>query len=211
MVAPGVYAITPEAWPAEDILRVSGDLLAAGVVMMQLRSKHLDQGQREKLGERLLRRCSEQGVPLLINDDPRIAAKLGADGVHIGRDDGSISEARAVLGDQAWVGVSCYADTSRAHKLADAGASYIAFGAVYPTGSKATPHRAPLSLFREWDRPKTPTVAIGGLRADNAEPVIAAGARWLAMIGGIWSAADPAAEVRRLQDLFQHHKERTHA
>lgn len=201
-VRPGVYAITPDAWPASRILDTANVLLDAGVALLQLRSKHLTPGEREALGVRLLPRCVERSVPLIINDDAALAARIGATGVHIGRDDGSIEQARRLLGTQAWVGVSCYADAERAAQLAHAGASYVAFGAVYPTTSKETPHRAPLSLFREWSWTAVPTVAIGGINADNAAPLLTAGARWLAMIGALWNAPDPAAVVRRIHALI---------
>lgn len=208
-VKPGIYAITPEGWAADDILRVAAALLPAGLAIVQLRSKHLGHRQREDLGHRLLALCAEHSVPLIVNDDPALAARLGADGVHLGSEDGSVAQARDHLGPQAWVGVSCYADSGRAQALASAGATYVAFGAVYPTSTKTTPHRASLDLFRAWQRPDVPTVAIGGLNADNAGPVVAAGARWLAVIGGLWNAATPVDELRRMQALFDHHQEQT--
>ena len=211
MVLPGIYVITPDGLDAGDIERGAARLLGAGAVLMQLRSAHLAPRQREALGLRLGRLCAKHSVPLIVNDDVQLAARIGADGVHLGRDDASIDDAREQLGAKAWIGVSCYDDPLRARQLAAAGATYVAFGAVYPTASKATPHRAGLELFAQWDRADVPTVAIGGLCADNAEPVIRAGARWLAMIGALWSAPDPAAELRRAAALFPSNPEHLRA
>lgn len=201
-VPPGVYAMTPDGHAPERILAGAKALLQAGAVLLQLRSKHLDRAQRLRLGRALRPLCAEHSVPLIINDDPTLAAEIGADGVHLGRDDGDVESARRLLGPDAWIGVSCYADGERALRLAAAGASYVAFGAVYPSASKDTPHRAPLTLFRDWPRAEVPTVAIGGLSADNVAPVRAAGARWLAMIGALWGAPDPAAALRRIHALI---------
>lgn len=202
-IAPGVYAITPDGLPADEIERRAARLAASGIRLLQLRSKHLDAEARLQLARRLLPICSEHTIPLIINDNPTIAQQVGAAGVHLGRDDGELAAARALLGPDAWIGVSCYADPQRARRLADSGASYVAFGAVYPSQSKQTGHRAPLQLFRDWSSAGVPSVAIGGLNADNAAPVVAAGARWLAMIGALWGDPDPAGVVRRINRLYR--------
>jgi thiamine-phosphate pyrophosphorylase len=199
---PGVYAITPDNWEAERIAKVAKTLLRAGVPMLQLRSKHLPTAEREALGRQLRACCDRHGARLIVNDDAAMASRLGAAGVHLGQADGSVAAARSLLGSEAWIGVSCYADLDRGRRLAAAGADYVAFGAVYPTRSKQTPHRAPLSLFRDWPPNPVPTVAIGGIRADNAAPLLAAGARWLAMIDALWNDPDPAAVVRRIHALL---------
>ncbi|MCK7594630.1 thiamine phosphate synthase [Lysobacter sp. CAU 1642] len=190
--------------------QIDGDvrrLLEPGISVLQLRSKHLDAPQRERLGRQLLPACAEHGVPLIVNDDPGLAARIGADGVHLGREDGGIAKARDLLGAEAWVGVSCYADPERARRLAGEGATYVAFGAVYGSTSKSTPHRAPLTLFEEWRGSPVPCVAIGGIDAGNAAPLIARGVRWLAVIGAVWNAPDPTAALRAINDCFSSCKE----
>ena len=200
-VRPGVYAITPDAWSAARILDRAQMLLSSGVRLMQLRSKHLDTPQREALARELLPLCAAHSVPLLINDDPRLAARIGAAGVHLGRDDCSYEEARAVLGAEGWIGVSCYADAARAERLAALGASYVAFGSVFPTRSKSTPHRASLQLFRDW-RGSAPSVGIGGIDAANASEVARAGARWLAVISALWDTEYPEQVVHQINACY---------
>jgi thiamine-phosphate pyrophosphorylase len=202
VVPSGVYAITPDGWEAGRIAEVAQTLLSAGVRLLQLRSKHLAPAEREALGRQLRACCDHHAAPLIVNDDVAMAARLGAAGVHLGEEDATLDAARAILGPGAVIGVSCYADPVRAQRLAAAGADYVAFGAVYPTRTKHTPHRARLSLFRDWPLAAVPTVAIGGIQADNAAPLFAAGARWLAMIDALWNASDPAAVVRRIHALL---------
>lgn len=199
-VPPGVYAITPDGLPAEAIRLGVLRLLEAGIRLLQLRSKHLDTAARAGLARALLPACHAHGVPLIVNDDLDLAERVGADGVHLGRNDGSLARARARLGPGAVVGASCYADFDRALAAADEGASYVAFGAVYPSPSKPAAPPAPVELFRRWTRADVPAVAIGGLDADNAGPVLAAGARWVAMIGALWQAPDPRAVVQRIHE-----------
>jgi thiamine-phosphate pyrophosphorylase len=201
-VRPGVYAITPDGWTIEEIVTGAESMLCAGLRLLQVRSKHLDTSQRETLALALKPRCAEHGVPLLINDDAVLASRIGVDGVHLGRGDGDIADARELLGPTAWIGASCYADLQRADRLANAGATYVAFGAIYPTASKSTPHRAPLQLFRDWKRDGVPSVAIGGIDAGNAASVAAAGPRWLAVIGALWNTRDPASVVRQMNACF---------
>src|SRR5690606_9872229 len=131
-----------------------------------------------------------------------LAAAIGAAGVHLGEDDGDIAAARALLGPDAIVGASCYDQIGLAQRAVAAGASYVAFGAFFPSRRQATTRRATPSLLREAAALGVPRVAIGGLTADNAAPVVAAGADLLAVISGVYAAGDPVAALRGYQACF---------
>jgi len=195
----GLYAITPAGWSAESLLTQVEALLTTPVAMLQYRDKpRLDRA----LAEQLLRRCRAAGVPLIINDDVALARTLQADGVHLGRDDGDVADARAQLGAHAIIGASCYADLERAAQCVDAGADYLAFGSVFASTTKPLAPRCPLShleVARQWGRP---IVAIGGITVDNAAQAFRAGADAVAVIGELFGDEnedhDVAATARAL-------------
>lgn len=142
-------------------------------------------------------------MPLVINDDLALALAVGADGVHLGRDDGDPAEARRALGPGRILGVSCYDEWARAEVGAAAGVDYLAFGAVYPSPTKPHAPRAGLELLVRAKRELgLPVVAIGGITLDNAPPLIAAGASLLAVISDVFSAPDPAARAAAYAGLF---------
>ena len=125
-----------------------------------------------------------------------LAQAVAADGVHLGREDGELAAARAQLGVDAWLGASCYADLNLARRAVAAGASYVAFGAMYPSATKPLAPVAPLSVLAAARALGVPVVAIGGISPATAATVVAAGADWLAVIGAVFEAADPAAAVQ---------------
>ena len=141
-------------------------------------------------------------VPLIVNDDVALAVAVGAAGVHLGEDDADPASARAQLGARAIVGVSCYDSLTRAGELAAAGADYLAFGAFFPSSSKATTRRATPALLREAAAFGKPRVAIGGITPDNAGPLIDSGVEFLAAISGVFGARDIAAAAARYATLF---------
>ena len=196
-----LYLITP---PAIELDRVAPDLEAAldagDVACLQLRLKDADDDAVRRAGERLLPLCQAREVPLLVNDRPDLAAELGADGVHVGADDADYADARAQVGADATVGVSCYDSRHRAMEAAAAGADYVAFGAFFPTETKTPRARAGTDLLEWWQSLMVvPCVAIGGITAGNCGPLVRAGADFLAVIGGVWSHADgPAAGVEAI-------------
>jgi thiamine-phosphate pyrophosphorylase len=149
---------------------------------LQYRNKRADAGLREQQAVALRGLCRGAGVPLIINDDASLAAKIGADGVHLGEHDGDIVAARALLGDGAIIGVSCYDELLRAEIAARTGADYIAFGAFFPSPTKPNARRAAPALLQAAARLGLPRVAIGGITPDNARPLIAAGADLIAVI-----------------------------
>ncbi|ADM08621.1 thiamine-phosphate pyrophosphorylase [Parvularcula bermudensis HTCC2503] len=146
------------------------------------------------------------GVAFLVNDRADLAARLSADGVHLGQQDGDIGEARRLLGEEADIGVTCHASRHLAMIAAEEGADYVAFGAFYPSETKDSQYRAELSLVEDWTLMTTmPCVAIGGLTAENSAPVLAAGADYLAVCGAVFAHPEGAAAgIRKFAPLFGH-------
>lgn len=198
----GLYLLTPEEADSGRLRARVEPLLAAGVALLQLRCKDGDGTRRRRHAEALLPACTALDVPLLINDDWRLAADLGL-GAHLGEHDGELREARAALGPDAILGASCYDDLERARRMREAGASYLAFGAFFDSGTKPLARRAQPSLLGDARALGLPVVAIGGIRADNGATLLAAGADFLAVLGAVFDTADPLAAVRAFQPLFE--------
>jgi len=196
----GLYAITDG--PRPDLHAALQRALEGGAAIVQYRDKTGDGERRRTEGADLLALCRRFGVPLIINDDVDLAAAIGADGVHLGEHDGGIEAARTRLGAAAIIGVSCYASLDRARQLAAAGADYLAFGAFFPSPTKPLARRADAGLLRDAKSLGLPLVAIGGITPDNAQPLIEAGADFVAAISGVFAAADPSAAARRYANLF---------
>ena len=198
----GLYLLTPEE-PDSGRLRARVEpLLAAGVALLQLRCKNGDAARRRAHALALQPACAAAGVPLLINDDWRLAAELGL-GAHLGEHDGALREARAALAPGAILGASCYDELERARRARDAGASYLAFGAFHASGTKPLARRAAPGLLAEARALALPVVAIGGINADNGGALRAAGADFLAVLGAVFDAPDPVAAVRAFLPLFE--------
>lgn len=196
----GLYAITDG--PRPDLLAAVEAALRGGVRVVQYRDKTTDAARRLSEARALVELCHRHVVPLIVNDDVELAAQSGADGVHLGEDDADLTQARARLGANAIVGVSCYDSLDRARDLAAAGADYLAFGAFFPSPSKHTTRRATPQLLRDAAEFGKPRVAIGGITADNAPPLIDAGADFLAVISAVFGAPDIEAAARRFPPLF---------
>jgi thiamine-phosphate pyrophosphorylase len=150
--------------------------------------------------------CRARGALLIVNDDPRLAAEIDADGVHVGEDDGDIAAARAAVGPQRLVGVSCYDDGARARAAVAAGADYVAFGSFHPSLVKPAARRAGVHLLREARVLRVPVVAIGGITRDNAAALRDAGADAVAVITDVFAAGDLAAiaaAARAIAELFE--------
>ncbi|WP_407352592.1 thiamine phosphate synthase [Luteimonas sp. R10] len=197
----GLYLITPDEPDTERLLRRVRPVLRSAT-WLQYRNKTADPGLRRTQAAALRELCAEAGVPLIVNDDPGLARAVGAAGVHLGEGDGDAAAARALLGAEAIVGVSCYDDAARAGRAAAAGASYVAFGAFFPTRSKAVTRHATPALLRAAAALGVPRVAIGGITPDNAGTLVAAGADLVAVIGAVFDAPDPAAAARALRRCF---------
>ena len=171
--------------------------------MLQYRDKTRDAKRRLREAEALVTLCRGFGAPLVVNDDVELARDCGAAGVHLGEDDAAIADARAMLGADAIVGVSCYDSLQRARDAAEASADYLAFGAFFPTLTKAVSRRANTGLLRKACELALPLVAIGGITPDNGGPLIAAGADFLAAVSALFGARDVSATARRFTALFE--------
>lgn len=201
-LARGLYVITDTELLAGRLLPAVEAALQGGAIVVQYRDKTPDNPRQleEAIALRML--CRRYHTPLLINDDVELCVAVGADGVHLGQTDGSIRQARQRLGPDAIIGATCHDSLELAAAAVDNGASYVAFGAIYPSSTKPGATAASLetlSAARQWGRP---VVAIGGITADNAAPVIAAGADCVAVISDLWRAADIAAHARSFSCLF---------
>lgn len=200
----GLYAITPETADGERLLADVGAALAGGCRIVQLRDKLNTMPERLARARALRRLTRSFEAQLLINDDIALAVLVDADGVHLGREDGNLRAARAILGPDKLLGASCYADLSAARFATEAGADYVAFGAVYPSLTKPDAVTAPISLFAETKRKLgTTTCAIGGISLNNAPSLIAAGADLLAVITDLFGAANITAQAAAYQRLFE--------
>lgn len=200
----GLYLITPDEPDTERLLdRVRAVLGHAA--LLQYRNKTADGALRQCQMAALLPLCRAAGVPLIANDDADLAIAVGADGVHLGEDDGDPAAVRARLGASAIIGVSCYDDLARARAAAAAGANYIAFGAFFPSSTKPNARRASPDLLRDSAELRLPRVAIGGITPDNAGDVIAAGADLVAVISGVFDAPDPVAAAAAYRRCFESH------
>jgi thiamine-phosphate pyrophosphorylase len=154
------------------------------------------------LAKALVKTCHEHNVPLIINDDIELAVASGADGVHLGKDDGHITAAKTRLGATAIIGVSCYNSIDRALAAQDQGASYVAFGRFFPSTSKPLAAPAELGTLQAAKvQINIPIVAIGGILPENGGQLVSAGADLLAVIGGLYSH-DPESSARAYQTLF---------
>jgi thiamine-phosphate pyrophosphorylase len=164
------------------------------VSAFQFRVKGLDQHECARLAAPLQSVCSARDVAFIVNDSIALAKRIGADGVHLGQQDGTVAEARAVLGREAQIGVTCHDSRHLAMEAGEAGADYVAFGAFFPTTTKEVSHRADLETLEWWQSIfEIPCVAIGGITPENCAPLVAAGADFLAVSGAVWSGDEVAA------------------
>jgi thiamine-phosphate pyrophosphorylase len=192
-----LYLISPLDVGGDFPARLQRALAAGPVAAFQFRVKGIDQHEAARLAEPLQAICRERDVAFIVNDSIALAKRLGADGVHLGQQDGTVREARDALGRDAQVGVTCHASRHLAMEAGDAGADYVAFGAFFPSDTKATEHRPEPDLLAWWQSlMEIPCVAIGGITPENCAPLVEAGADFLAVSGAVWSG-DEAEAVRR--------------
>ena len=193
---PQLYLISPLEVGGLFPDRLARALGAGPVAAFQFRVKGLDEHAAARLAEPLLRICADREVAFIVNDSIGLAKRLGADGVHLGQDDGSVAEARERLGRGAQIGVTCHDSRHLAMEAGEAGADYVAFGAFFPTETKAVKHHAEPDLLRWWQALfEVPCVAIGGITPTNCAPLVEAGADFLAVSSAVWNG-DEAAAVR---------------
>ena len=201
----GLYALTPDLSDTATLSLRTEAALAGGVSAVQYRNKAAPAALRREQAGALRELCKARGAIFIVNDDVELALAVGADGVHLGRDDATVAAARARLGPDAIVGVSCYDELERGEAAIAAAGDYIAFGSFYPSLVKPNAVRAPLSLIAEakarW--PEISVVAIGGIAAANAVPLIAAGADAVAVISALYDAPDVLLAARDLVACFR--------
>ena len=200
----GLYAITAAADtdPHRLAARV-GAAVDGGAAMIQYRAKDRRDDERHTAAMLLLDLCRTRGVPLIVNDDPALAADVGADGVHVGRDDGDVRSARRIVGDRCIVGVSCYDRLDLALAAAGGGASYVAFGSFFASPTKPHAVPAPIRLLSDTrEKIDLPIVAIGGITAENGTALIDAGADFIAAIDGVFGGEDVEHAARGYAALF---------
>jgi thiamine-phosphate pyrophosphorylase len=197
-----LYLISPQDVGGSFPDRLKAALAPGVTTAFQLRVKNVDEHELARLAEPLQRICSDAEVAFIVNDSIALAKRLGADGVHLGQSDGEIADARALLGPTAQIGKTCHDSRHFAMEAGEAGADYVAFGAFYPTTTKPSHYRPDPSILSWWSSLfEIPCVAIGGITPDNAQPLIDAGADFLAVCQAVWSADDPAVPVRRFGEV----------
>jgi thiamine-phosphate pyrophosphorylase len=200
----GLYAITPDESRTDILVRKVGQALRGGASVVQYRNKIAGPALRLEQGRALAALCRAAGAAFIVNDDLALALELGSDGVHLGADDGDVTEARRRLGPGKLIGASCYNRMELAEAAAQAGVDYLAFGSVFSSGTKPGAVRAPLAIFAEARRSfALPLVAIGGITLQNAAQVFAAGADAVAVISALFDAGDIAASAAGFTRLHQ--------
>ena len=204
MIPRGLYLVTPDVDDTARLLDLSERALRGGACCVQYRNKTASTVLRREQGAELRALTRSLGACFIVNDDAALAVELGADGLHAGRDDGDLAGLRAQLGPDFIIGASCYNDFARAERAAAAGASYVAFGAMFPSLTKPQAVAAPLELVtRAKAELPVPVACIGGITIERAPLLVAAGADLLAVITDIYAARDPQAQAARFAALYQ--------
>jgi thiamine-phosphate pyrophosphorylase len=200
----GLYAIADTQYLDDVRLALAvAEAIVGGARIIQYRDKKHGAKSRVQQASKLAKLCQQHGVLFIVNDDVELAKETGADGVHLGREDAAIADARERLGPKAIIGVSCYNELARAVGAEAQGADYIAFGRFFPSRTKPQAVPASLDLLREAKKKLSiPIVAIGGITPENGASLIAAGADALAVIEGVFGQAEVRAAAQRYAQLF---------
>jgi thiamine-phosphate pyrophosphorylase len=200
-----LYLITPPSFELDAFARTLSEALTEGhVAAFQLRMKGARDADILAAGEALKPIVQNAASAFIVNDRPDLAAKLDADGVHFGQSDASYAEARGLLGPNKIVGVTCHNSRDLAYAAAEAGADYVAFGAFHPSETTTPSHWADPEILEIWQQTAlTPCVAIGGITLNNAEPLVRAGADFLAVSAGVWKHPQgPRVAIEQFNALF---------
>ena len=200
----GIYAITDcENLTIDNLLEKTEDILNVGVSLFQYRNKDGDQNRKRELAQKLQSLCHKYKTPFIVNDDLELAKEISADGVHLGQHDEDINTARNVLGPKI-IGVSCYNDFNRATVAEQCGADYVAFGSFFPSITKPDATKATIELLlKSKSSLNIPVVAIGGITPENGKELVNAKVDFLAVISGLYSAADTVNATKAYKHLFQ--------
>ena len=200
----GLYAITPDSADLNTLIQKTQWAIEGGAFMVQYRSKILNRDVKMQQCAAILRLCRKYEIPCIVNDDVEMCRVLEADGVHLGEKDDNIAEVRHILGENAIIGSSCYDQLNRAKSAQKEGASYVAFGAMFPTSTKPNAPRATLALLKEAKREiQIPIVAIGGITVNNAHDVIKTGTDAIAVITSLYEAKSIKETAETLSKMFQ--------
>jgi thiamine-phosphate pyrophosphorylase len=199
----GLYAVTPDLADTGTLVERVEAAVAGGAKAIQYRNKSADAALRRRQAQALAALARRHGALLVINDDPALCEAVDADGVHVGRDDGSVEAARRIVGEERIVGVSCYDEFALAESAVAAGADYVAFGSFFPSSVKPDACRADVSLLRRAKTLGIPVVAIGGIDATNVGPLVQAGAAAAAVISAVFDADDVTGAARAIAAAFE--------
>jgi thiamine-phosphate pyrophosphorylase len=197
----GLYAVTPDEHDSARLVAMVDAALQGGARAVQYRNKQAPPALREAQAAALARLCARHGALFIVNDDAQVARTVGADGVHIGEDDGALSAAREAVGDAALVGVSCYDDLARGKRAVEQGADYIAFGSFFASRVKPGARHADVSLIPAAKRLGVPVVAIGGITVASAPALLDAGVDAIAVISAVFAHDDVSAITQAAADL----------
>ena len=193
-----LYLISPPDVGGDFPARLEAALGAGPVAAFQFRVKGVDQHEAARLAAPLQAICAAHEVAFIVNDSAALAKRIGADGVHLGQDDGDPREARALLGPAAQIGITAHDSRHLAMEAGEAGADYVAFGAFFPTETKEVRHHPDPSILAWWAALfEIPSVAIGGITPENGAALIRAGADFLAVCGAVWNHPKGEAEAVR--------------
>ncbi len=198
----GLYAITPAERNDYDFFRYAAGVLSGGARLLQYRDKDVNSSNRLARAQALLRLCKSYRARLIINDDVELAKASHADGVHLGRNDSDLHHARLSLGSWAIIGASCYDDLDRARRAAAQGATYLAFGSMFPSATKPNAVRCALPTLTAARQFDLPVVAIGGITLESAPLLLRAGADMLAVIGDLANAENPEQQAQHYCRLW---------
>ena len=200
----GLYAITPDLADTARLCTMVEASILGGATIVQYRNKLADSKLRISQSQALLAICRKHAIPLIINDHIKLCLTLDADGVHLGKVDGSLDAARARLGPDKILGASCYNQFELAEQAQAHGADYVAFGACFPSSTKPNAPRAEAALFTQAKNSlNIPSVAIGGITLDNAALLINAGANAIAVISALWETPNTQASAQQFSNLFK--------
>ncbi|MCD8517839.1 MAG: thiamine phosphate synthase [Burkholderiaceae bacterium] len=208
----GLYGVTPDWHDAGQLEQSIRQAAAGGMTAIQLRLKNLSPEKRCSIARHLLPVCKNLQIPLIINDDWQLALDIGADGVHLGKDDADPAWVRSKLPATMLLGVSCYSDLARAQQMLTLDVDYIAFGSMFSSGTKPQAPQAATDILTraqaltQAQEPRPAVVAIGGITTDNAPSLLAAGADSLAVVGGLFMTDDIEQTARRFSALWSNTK-----
>jgi thiamine-phosphate pyrophosphorylase len=199
----GLYLVTPDWDDTDRLLDVTRLALQGGAALVQYRHKTAPDALRREQAGALLALCRRHERPLVINDHVALCMELDADGVHVGGTDAAVATVRGAFGPDKIVGASCYGDFALAQSAQDAGASYVAFGGFYPSLVKQYAVTTPPEIVTKAKAAlRVPVVVIGGMTAQNAQPLVARGADMAAAISSVYRAEDPYGATREFVGLF---------